>query len=70
MSEVKEEKLKCNITGRVKKTNQTMKSNKENQKKLNGKKRNKTNLKNKMQILKDREVKFVSGVGMSLLTSF
>ena len=29
MSEVKEEKLKCNMKGRIKKTNQTMKSNKQ-----------------------------------------
>ena len=29
-SEVKEEKLKCNMNGRTKKTSQTMKSNKQN----------------------------------------
>ena len=39
MSEVKEEKLKCNMKGRIKKTNQAMKTNKT--KKLNGKMRNK-----------------------------
>ena len=32
MSEVKGEKLKCNMKGRIKKINQTMESNKQNKK--------------------------------------
>ena len=66
------------MKGRVKKTNQTMKSDKQNQKKkkLHRKKRNKiiktknNNKENKIQVLKDGKVKFVSAVGVSLLTSF
>ena len=45
MSEVKEGKLECNVKGIIKKTNQTMKSNKQNKtknsRKLKGKKKNK-----------------------------
>ena len=53
------------MKGGIKKTNQTIKSNKQKNE-LNRKKRNKKN----MQVLKDSKVKFVSAVGAHLLTSF
>ena len=79
-SEVKEEKFKFNMKGKVNKANQTMKSTKkQNQKKSLMKQREIKKLKdktikkpkiNKMKVLKDRKVKFISAVGLSLLISF
>ena len=60
ISEVKEERLKCNMIGRTKKTSQTIKSKQQTkQRKPNGKRRNFKNknkkiimkIKNKMQVL-------------------
>ena len=55
------------MKGRIKKTNQTMKSIKQNKKVIKWKeeKYNKN-----MQVLKDSTVKFVLALGVSLLTSF
>ena len=53
------------MKGRVKKTNQTIKSNKQSPKKLNEKNRNKIKIKiikNEMQVLKYSEVKFISAL--------
>ena len=61
MSEVKEEKLKCNMKGRIK--------NNENKQKTEKNQINEKEKKN-MQVLKDSKVKFVSAVGVHLLTSF
>ena len=63
MSEVKEEKLKCNMNRRIKnKTN-----NKNKQTKLN---KWKQEIKKTTQVLLKRTVKFVSAVGVHLLTFF